>query len=133
VNRGQEFVIGGYMPGPHGIDSLIVGYYRGEDLLYVARVRAGFVPAARRAVFAKIRGLVSPTMPFTNLPEKGPSRFGDALTEEKMGKCVWVRPEAIAQIEFLEWTAADRLRHAKFVRLRDDKDPRSVVKEHAGE
>jgi ATP-dependent DNA ligase len=26
VNRGQEFVIGGYLPGPHGLDSLIVGY-----------------------------------------------------------------------------------------------------------
>ena len=25
VNRGQEFVIGGYFPGPHGFDSLIVG------------------------------------------------------------------------------------------------------------
>jgi ATP-dependent DNA ligase len=31
VNRGQELVIGGYIPGPHGFDSLIVGYYRGKD------------------------------------------------------------------------------------------------------
>ena len=30
VNLGQEFVIGGYFPGPHGIDSLIVGYYHGD-------------------------------------------------------------------------------------------------------
>jgi ATP-dependent DNA ligase len=51
VNRGQEFVIGGYIPGPHGLDSLIVGYYRGEDLIYVARVRSGFVPASRRGRF----------------------------------------------------------------------------------
>ena len=72
-------------------------------------------------------------MPFVNLPEKGPSRWGDALTEEKMKQCVWLRPEAVAQIEFLEWTEADRLRHAKFIGLRDDKDPRSVVKEHASE
>src|SRR5207302_3772606 len=28
ANRGQELVIGGYMPGPHGFASLIVGYYR---------------------------------------------------------------------------------------------------------
>jgi ATP-dependent DNA ligase len=33
VNRGQELVIGGYIPGPHGLDSLIVGYYRGNDLM----------------------------------------------------------------------------------------------------
>jgi ATP-dependent DNA ligase len=39
--------------------------------------------------------------------------------------------KAVAQIEFLEWTA-DRLRHSKFVGLREDKDPRSVVKEHSG-
>ena len=64
VNRGQEFVIGGYIPGPHGFDSLIVGYYRGKDLVYVARVRNGFVPASRWQVFEKIRGLASPEMPF---------------------------------------------------------------------
>ena len=48
VNRGQELVIGGYLPGPHGFDSLIVGYYQGKDLMYVARIRNGFVPASRR-------------------------------------------------------------------------------------
>jgi DNA ligase D-like protein (predicted ligase) len=129
VNRGQELVIGGYIPGPHGFDSLIVGYYRGKDLVYVARVRNGFVPASRRQVFEKIRPLVSPTMPFANLPDTHKSRWGDELTAEKMKECIWLRPEAIAQIEFLEWTEADRLRHSKFVGLRDDKDARSVVKE----
>jgi len=58
---------------------------------------------------------------------------GDELTAEKMKECVWLRPEAVAQIEFLEWTAGDRLRHAKFVRLRDDKNPLEVVKEQVGD
>jgi len=129
VNRGQELVIGGYIPGPHGFDSLIVGYYRGNDLIYVARVRNGFVPASRRQVFEKIRHLASPTMPFVNLPDTHKSRWGDELTAEKMKECVWLRPEAMAQIEFLEWTEADRLRHSKFVALRDDKNPREVSKE----
>ncbi len=102
VNRGQELVIGGYIPGPHGFDSLIVGYYQGKDLMYVARVRNGFVPASRRQVFEKIRHLVSPTMPFANLPDTHKSRWGDELTAEKMKECVWLRPEAVAQIEFLE-------------------------------
>ena len=132
VNQGQEFVIGGYIPGPHGFDSLIVGYYRGKDLVYAARVRNGFVPLQRRQIFEKIRGLVSPKMPFANLPDKHPSRWGDNLTAEKMKECIWLRPQAVAQVEFLEWTEADRLRHSKFVRLRDDKDPRKVVKEHVG-
>ena len=69
VNQGQEYVIGGYVPGPHGFDSLIVGYYRGKDLVYVARVRNGFVPTSRRQVFEKICHLVSPVMPFANLPD----------------------------------------------------------------
>jgi ATP-dependent DNA ligase len=46
-----------------------------------------------------------------------------------MKKAVWLRPDAVAQIEFLEWTDTDRLRHAKFVGLREDKDPKPVFKE----
>lgn len=46
-----------------------------------------------------------------------------------MKECVWLRPEAVAQIEFLEWTTADRLRHSKFVGLREGKNPREVTKE----
>src|SRR6266853_1232088 len=129
VNRGQELVVGGYLAGPHGFDSLIVGYYRGKDLVYVARVRNGFVPASRRQVFEKIRHLVSSTMPFVNLPDTHKSRWSDELTAEKMKECVWLRPEAVVQVEFLEWTGADRLRHSKFVALRDDKNPRTIVKE----
>jgi DNA ligase D-like protein (predicted ligase) len=133
VNRGQEFVVGGYFPGPHGIDSLIVGYYNGDRLMYVARTRNGLVPASRRQVFSKLKQLVTPTCPFVNLPETHRSRFGEELSAEKMKKVVWLRPEALVQIEFLEWTDADRLRHSKFIGLREDKDPRSVVKERSGE
>src|SRR6266403_1775907 len=129
VNRGQEFVIGGYFPGPHGFDSLIVGYYDGDKLMYVARTRNGFVPASRRQVVSKLKHLVTPACPFVNLPETRRSRFGEELNAEKMKKAVWLRPEAVAQVEFLEWTESDKLRHSKFVGLREDKNPRSVVKE----
>ena len=133
VNRGQEFVIGGYLPGRHGLDSIIVGYYKAHKLIYVARVRNGFVPASRRQMFEKLLLLVIPECPFVNLPEKHRSRWGEGLTAEDMNKCVWVSPELVAQIEFLEWTESDHLRHSKFVGLREDKDPSSVVKEHAGD
>jgi DNA ligase D-like protein (predicted ligase) len=129
INQGQEFVIGGYFPGPHGFDSIIVGYYESKDLMYVARTRNGFVPASRRQVFSKLKHLVTPECPFVNLPETKKSRFGEELNADKMKKAVWLKPEIVAQIEFLEWTDADHLRHSKFVGLRDDKDPRSVVKE----
>jgi DNA ligase D-like protein (predicted ligase) len=133
VNRGQELVIGGYIPGAHGLDSLVVGYYKGKNLVYVARVRNGFVPASRRQVFGKLKNLEVPDCPFVNLPEKHRSRWGEGLTAEDMKKCVWLRPELVAQIEFLEWTESDHLRHSRFVGLREDKSARSVVKEPAGE
>jgi bifunctional non-homologous end joining protein LigD len=48
-----------------------------------------------------------------------------------MKKCIWVNPELVAQIEFLEWPESGHLRHSKFVGLRGNKDARSVVKEHS--
>jgi DNA ligase D-like protein (predicted ligase) len=133
VNRGQELVIGGFLPGAHGLDSIIVGYYKGHDLIYVARVRNGFVPASRRQMFEKLRPLVISQCPFVNLPELHHSRWGEGLTAADMAKCVWTRPELVAQIEFLEWTESDHLRHSKFAGMREDKDPRSISKEHTGE
>jgi len=131
LNSGQELVIGGYIPGTHGVDAIVVGYYRGEDLIYVARVRNGFVPASRRHVFAKLKPLLTPKCPFANLPEAYKGRWGEGLTAADMGECVWVRPQLVARIEFLEWTPSDHLRHSKFAGLREDKDAQTVTKEHA--
>src|SRR5258708_1911440 len=47
INRGQEFVIGGYTRGSNNFDAVICGYYEGDRLLYVARTRNGFTPALR--------------------------------------------------------------------------------------
>jgi hypothetical protein len=68
-----------------------------------------------------------------NLRETRKARWTEALTADKMKKCIWVRTEVVAQIEFLEWTETDHLRHARFVGLRDDKDAREVVKEYSDE
>ena len=40
INFRQEFVIGGYIPSHLGVDSIVIGVYRGKDLHYAARVRA---------------------------------------------------------------------------------------------
>lgn len=129
INSGQEFVIGGYVPSNLGIDSLVVGFYRGADLIYAARVRAGFIPRTRRDVFERLKHLETSKCPFANLPETAAGRWGQGLTKEKMKECRWLRPEAVAQIEFREWTGADHLRHSSFVGLREDKDPKQVVRE----
>jgi bifunctional non-homologous end joining protein LigD len=129
LNLGQEFVIGGFTPGTIGFDSLVVGFYEGKKLLYVARVRAGFVPASRRDVYAKLKPLITTVCPFVNLPEAKIGRWGQGLTAEKMRDCVWVRPQLVARFDFLEWTDSNHVRHIKFIAMRDDKDPRKVVRE----
>ena len=93
----------------------------------------GFLPASRRQVFARLKPLIISKCPFVNLPEAYKGRWGEGLTAADMEKCVWVRPQLVERIEFLEWTASDHLRHSKFAGLREDKDPRKVIKEHAGE
>jgi bifunctional non-homologous end joining protein LigD len=42
IGGGQEFVIAGYTPSPKTFDALLVGYYEGDKLIFVARVRNGF-------------------------------------------------------------------------------------------
>jgi bifunctional non-homologous end joining protein LigD len=128
VNLGQEFLIGGYTPG-NPFDALVIGFYRGKDLTFAGRVRAGFVPATRREVFAKFKGLKIAKCPLANLPESTPGRWGQGLTAEKMKTCIRVKPEIVVRIDFAEWTGADKLRHTKFVALRDYKAPRKVVRE----
>ena len=56
-------------------------------------------------------------------------RWGEGLTAKKMAECRWLLPRLVGQFEFLEWTADGHLRHTRFVGLRDDTDPRRVVRE----
>lgn len=55
--------------------------------------------------------------------------WGQGLTAAKMEHCIWVRPKLVANFEFLEWTDSNHVRHIKFVALRSDKDPVTVVRE----
>jgi ATP-dependent DNA ligase len=129
VNRGQEFVIGGYTRGTKTFDALIFGYYEGEKLFYVARTRNGFTPVTRAQLFRKFKRLEIIECPFANLPEAKSGRWGQGLTKAKMAECQWLKPELVGQFEFLEWTADNHLRHSKFVGLREDKKARDVVRE----
>lgn len=126
VNQGQELVIGGYTPSSKSFDAVLVGYYKGKDLMYAAKVRNGFVPTTRERLFERFRGLERATCPFQNLPESKKGRWGEGLTAEDMKECRWLQPRLVAAIEFLEWTPENHLRHSKFVVLREDKDADQV-------
>jgi ATP-dependent DNA ligase len=69
INQGQELVIGGFTPGPHGFDALVLGYYENGKLLYASRTRNGFTPTLRQQIHKKMRPLIISECPFANLPE----------------------------------------------------------------
>jgi bifunctional non-homologous end joining protein LigD len=74
TNRDQEFVIGGYIRGAHGFDALLVGVYENKRLLFVAKVKDGFVQRIQDEISPALKTLRASRCPFTNLPEKRTSR-----------------------------------------------------------
>ena len=129
INRGQEFVIGGYTFGTSSFDALVIGYFDGARLIYVARTRNGFTPRLRDQLFKKFRPLEIDACPFANLPEAKGGRWGQGLTKAKMADCRWLEPVLVGQFEFVEWTPDNHLRHTRFVGLREDKRARDVGRE----
>jgi ATP-dependent DNA ligase len=129
TNRDQEFVIGGYIPVSHGFDALLVGVYENKRLIFVAKVKDGFVRRIRDEIFPALQKLRVVHCPFKNLPEQRASRWGEALTAEKMTQCRWVIPKLVCQVAFVEWTDAGHLRHCTFIAMRNDKRPGEVVRE----
>jgi DNA ligase D-like protein (predicted ligase) len=129
LDKQQEFVVGGYRPGTHGVDALLVGYYEGKALTFAGKVRAGFTPHVRREVFGQLKPLHASKCPFADLPNSKISRWGAGVTAEEMDEMQWLTPKLVAQIRFVEWTADGHLRHAAFLGLRGDKTARDVRRE----
>lgn len=118
--NGQELVIGGYTD-PQGararFGALLVGYYRGDELVYAGKVGTGFDDDTLNSLGEKLASRERKAAPFT-APEEISSRGVH-----------WVRPNLVAQFEFTEWTAAGKLRHPRYVGLRHDKGAHEVTRE----
>ena len=63
VNLEQEFVIGGYVPGARGFDALLVGVYEKRELIFVAKVKNGFVSRIRDDLFPVLKACKLPSAP----------------------------------------------------------------------
>ena len=126
----QEFVIGGYTP-PEGsrknFGSVLVGYYSDSKLMFASGVGAGFTVASLESLYEQFQKLRVAECPFSNLPT--PRGGSKGVTPAKMRECVWLKPELVCQVKFLEWTRDGNLRQPVFLGLREDKDPRQVVRE----
>jgi bifunctional non-homologous end joining protein LigD len=129
IDKGQEFVIGGYKPDGRSFQSILAGYYEGTKLLFAGKVRQGFNPASRRRLLETMRPLVVNKCPFDNLPSSRKSHFGEGITIDEMRELCRLMPKLVAHVSFTEWTDYGLLRHATFHGLREDKDARQVIRE----
>ena len=129
LNKGQEFVIGGYKPDAGSFQSILVGYYDAKKLIFAGKVRQGFNPVGRARLLKEMKPFLADQCPFSNLPTTRKSHFGEGITIDEMSELCWLKPKLVAQVSFTEWTNYGLLRHATFEGLRQDKAPREVVRE----
>jgi bifunctional non-homologous end joining protein LigD len=119
----QELVIVGSTPGEGArsgqIGALLVAYYDrpgpGARLIYAGKVGTGFTAKTLKVLRERLDPLRRPTSP---LDVGRPPRISE-----------FVEPRLVGEVEFTEWTRDGTLRHPSFKGLRDDKDPRQVVRE----
>ena len=117
----QEFVIGGFTPSStsrRAVGSLALGFYDGDRLRHAGRVGTGFTASVAESLFAKLERMRIAESPFAN-----------RLTAAELKQLRFVRPDAVAEVEFRGWTSDGNLRHASFRGLREDKSARDIVRE----
>jgi bifunctional non-homologous end joining protein LigD len=115
----QEFVIGGWTDpqgSRAGLGALLIGYHQDGALRYAGKVGTGFNQKILRDLRERLDRLEREEPPFersSTLPRRAH----------------WVEPELVAQVGFAEWTHDGRLRHPRYLGLREDKRPRDVIRE----
>jgi bifunctional non-homologous end joining protein LigD len=120
VARGQELVVGGWLPGNGRLEthlgSLLVGHHDETGALrYAGRVGSGIDESSRERLETLVASRRRDTSPFVDAP--------------RLDGAVWIEPDLVVQVRFYEWTRAGILRHPRYEGLRDDIDPASVVRE----
>ena len=118
VNR-QELVVTGFTDpsgAREGFGALLVGFYHDGKLVDAGRVGTGYSDAQLRQLRDRLDQLETP-------------ESAVEIDRPSDDSIHWVRPELVAEVGFTEWTRDHKLRHPRFIGLRDDKDPTDVVRE----
>ena len=117
--REQELIIGGWTDptgSRTGFGALLLGYYERDQLRYAGKVGTGFDRRALAGLLARFATMGQAESPFADpVAERGAH---------------WVRPDLVAQVGFAEWTPDHRLRHPRYLGLREDKPAVEVVREY---
>ncbi|MBZ9778981.1 non-homologous end-joining DNA ligase [Psychroflexus sp. CAK8W] len=118
--KGQELVIGGFTDPQGervGFGAMLVGYYKDDSLRYAGKVGTGYDDDFLEKWRNKFDKIEIESSPFED------------FEDDHKGTYHWVKPKYVGEFGFREWTDDDKLRHPRFLGMRDDKDPKDVVKE----
>jgi DNA ligase D-like protein (predicted ligase) len=116
----QEFIVIGWTEprgSREGLGALLVGYHENGELRFGGKVGTGFNERELERLSGKLRRLERQTSPLADT--KGIAMKG----------VHWVRPDLVAEVGFAEWTPDGKLRHPRYLGLRDDKSPGQIVRE----
>jgi len=113
----QEFIIIGYTNPQRsriGFGALLIGYYDKGKIKYGGKVGTGYDDKFLKEFSKKLKAIETEKAYFPKL--KGAH---------------FVRLKYVGEVGFTEWTSDGKLRHPRFLGLRRDKRPRSVVRERS--
>ena len=120
IEASQELVVGGFTDPQGarvGLGALLVGYYQDYDFVFAGKIGTGFDTKMLLDLRKRLDLIETDTSPFTIA--KGLPRL----------RAHWVKPSIVVQVNFMEWTPHNKLRHPRLVGVRFDKRAREVVRE----
>ncbi len=117
----QEAVIAGFTEPGGGrkyFGALVLGLFEGNEFIYIGHVGSGFAEKDLKDISDQLATLVQEESPFIVQPETN-------------ARVTWVKPELVCEVGFSGWTEDAVMRQPVFLRLREDKAAREVVREQA--
>ena len=119
--RRTSAVVVGWKPGEGGragrIGSLLLALPDGAGWAFAGHVGTGFSAATLRMLGDRLEPLRRQTPALHDVPH------------EHARHAVWVEPVLVCDVDYAQWTREGRLRHPSYQGLREDLDPRSVVRQ----
>ena len=127
----QEFVIGGFtVRSGAGVEigSLLLGVYDDDRRLrYAGSVGTGWDSATAVSMLGALEKLEVSESALD--PDYAPTK--GRWSKRAKGSERWVKPTAVAEISFVEWTTDGSIRHATFRGMRKDKPAKDIRRESA--
>lgn len=135
IEASQELVVGGFTDPQGarvGLGALLVGYYEPsrssgspgatsvgdrDDFVFAGKIGTGFDTKLLLDLRKRLDAIEIDKTPFTIA--KGLPRL----------RAHWVKPQIVVQVNFMEWTAHNKMRHPRLIGVRFDKKARDVVRE----